>query len=96
MSHVLTIEQASERLGELVRGLAPGDEIVITENEKPIARIVPDKTPAKREPALGKGKLETLDDSDDIILEHLKRLHQNIRQACSQCHSTTKIPSIAC
>ena len=71
MSHVVTIQQASERLGELVRGLAPGDEIVLTEDNKPVARIVADGLP-KREAGAWKGKLQILDDSDDVILDHFK------------------------
>lgn len=72
MSHVMTIEQASEQLAELVRKLAPGDEIVLTENDKPVARIVPNAAPAKREAGAWKGKLEIVDDSDDWILEHFR------------------------
>jgi antitoxin (DNA-binding transcriptional repressor) of toxin-antitoxin stability system len=37
----VSIQDAQERLPELVRGLEPGDEVVIVENEQPIARIVP-------------------------------------------------------
>ena len=40
MSHTIPIEQASVELRGLVRGLKPGDEIVLTDNEKPVARIV--------------------------------------------------------
>ncbi len=72
MSHTLTIQQASAQLTELVRALAPGDEIVITDNDKPVARIVPDNSLLKREAGAWKGKLEILDDSDDVILDHFK------------------------
>ena len=41
MSHTLTLEQASAQLPALVRSLSPGDEIVLTDNEKPVARILP-------------------------------------------------------
>jgi antitoxin (DNA-binding transcriptional repressor) of toxin-antitoxin stability system len=37
----VSVQEAQEKLPELVHGLAPGDEVVIVENEQPIARIVP-------------------------------------------------------
>ena len=41
MSQIISIEQASARLNELVHGLGPEDEIVLTDaNNHPIARII--------------------------------------------------------
>jgi antitoxin (DNA-binding transcriptional repressor) of toxin-antitoxin stability system len=68
MSHTFSIQQASSKLSELVLALGPGDEIVLTDNDRPVARIVPSVAPAKRSPGAWKGKLEILDDSDDDIL----------------------------
>jgi antitoxin (DNA-binding transcriptional repressor) of toxin-antitoxin stability system len=72
MSHVLSIEQALSQLDQLVSGLGPNDEIVLTKNDKEVARILPSSTPKSREPGAWKGKVEIIDDSDDIILEHFK------------------------
>ena len=73
MSHTLSIEQMSEQLSNLVRGLGPADEIVLTENDKPVARIVRESPSlSSRQPGLGKGMLEILDDGDDVINEHFK------------------------
>jgi prevent-host-death family protein len=36
----ITIQEAQATLSELIHRLAPGDEVVITENNKPIARLV--------------------------------------------------------
>jgi antitoxin (DNA-binding transcriptional repressor) of toxin-antitoxin stability system len=36
----ISLEDAQSRLGEVIRDLAPGEEVLITENEKPIARLV--------------------------------------------------------
>ena len=36
----LTIEEAQARFPELVRGLAAGEEVVITEDERTVARLV--------------------------------------------------------
>ncbi len=45
----VTIEEAQARMVDLVRRLGPGDEIVITENDQPVARLVPTAAPPPRE-----------------------------------------------
>lgn len=76
MSHTLPIELTSEALRGLVRAMQPGDEIIITEDEKPIARIVsnPSSKPNASQDYRGawKGKLEILDEGDDTVIEHFK------------------------
>jgi antitoxin (DNA-binding transcriptional repressor) of toxin-antitoxin stability system len=84
MSHTIPIERASSELRGFVRSMQPGDEIVLTDNEKPIARIVSEQShepslavrdsERKPQPGLGawKGKLRILDDGDDVVLEHFK------------------------
>jgi antitoxin (DNA-binding transcriptional repressor) of toxin-antitoxin stability system len=72
MSHIIPLDQASAQLSGLVRALGPDDEIVLTDNDKPIARIVPSSARPKRVAGACKGMLEILDDSDDVILEHFK------------------------
>ncbi len=37
----VSIHEAQAKLSELIHGLTPGDEVVITENEQPVARIIP-------------------------------------------------------
>ena len=37
----VTIQQAQTTLSELIRRLSLGDEVVITENDRPVARLVP-------------------------------------------------------
>lgn len=36
----ITVQEAQARLSELIRQLAPGDELLIVENNMPVARIV--------------------------------------------------------
>jgi antitoxin (DNA-binding transcriptional repressor) of toxin-antitoxin stability system len=72
MSHTVSIQQASASLRELVRGLVPGDEIVLTDNNRPVARIIPSGRQAARIPGAWIGKLEVLDEGDDVILEHFQ------------------------
>jgi antitoxin (DNA-binding transcriptional repressor) of toxin-antitoxin stability system len=71
MSLTISIEQASAQLSGLVRALGPNDVIVLTDNDKPVAKIVPNgsTTANKRVPGKCKGMLEIIDDSDDVILE---------------------------
>ncbi len=45
----VTIEEARDKLGELIHGLAAGEEVVITENDQPVARLVA-AGPRRREP----------------------------------------------
>jgi antitoxin (DNA-binding transcriptional repressor) of toxin-antitoxin stability system len=72
MTQTFSIQQASVNLSELVHALRPGDEIVLTDNDQPIARIVPNTESARRTPGAWKGKLEIVDDNDDAILEHFQ------------------------
>jgi antitoxin (DNA-binding transcriptional repressor) of toxin-antitoxin stability system len=72
MSHTIPLDQVSAQLPGLVRALAPGDEIVLTDHDKPIARIVPSAPRPKRVAGTCKGMLEILDDSDDVVLEDFK------------------------
>ncbi|HQZ66917.1 MAG TPA: hypothetical protein PLY87_17620 [Planctomycetaceae bacterium] len=54
MSITVTIEEAKEKLLELVHQLAPGDEIIITENQLTVAKLVSETVqPVKQRPAPG-------------------------------------------
>jgi antitoxin (DNA-binding transcriptional repressor) of toxin-antitoxin stability system len=46
----LSIHEAQARLPDLVHGLTMGDEVVIVENDLPIARIVPAIAQSQRPP----------------------------------------------
>jgi prevent-host-death family protein len=72
MSATITIEEAQAKLKELIHQLAPGEEVIITENQQPVAKLVnqPPKTQPGLRPApgLGKGCITIISDDD----EHLK------------------------
>jgi antitoxin (DNA-binding transcriptional repressor) of toxin-antitoxin stability system len=58
MMHTVTIQEAEQRLKELIRELHVGDELVITDNDIPIAKLTPLSQPSKRSPrtpGLGRG-----------------------------------------
>jgi prevent-host-death family protein len=66
----VTLEEAQAHLSELIDRLQPGETLVITRNEKPVARLLVEESP-KREPrkaGSAKGMLTILQDDD----EHLK------------------------
>ena len=69
MSISITLDEAQAKLKDLVHQLEPGDEIIITENQQAVAKLVSDN-PHRRKPrvaGLGKGMI-TLTAEDD---EHL-------------------------
>ena len=68
----VTLMDAKAHLEELIAKLVPGDELVITQDEKPIARLVAEtKQATPRKPRVAgsaKGHLVILQEDD----EHLK------------------------
>ncbi len=46
----VTIQEAQATLSELIHRLTPGDEVVITDNNQPVARLVTTKEQMKRKP----------------------------------------------
>jgi antitoxin (DNA-binding transcriptional repressor) of toxin-antitoxin stability system len=70
MSATITVEEAQAHLKELIGSLGPGEELVITEGQRAVAKIV-GQGPAARKPrraGSAKGKLIILKEDD----EHLK------------------------
>jgi antitoxin (DNA-binding transcriptional repressor) of toxin-antitoxin stability system len=70
MSATITVEEAQARLKELIHKLAPGEAVVITENQQPVARLVGEQ-PSKRKPRQAgrcKGMITLLVEDD----EHLR------------------------
>jgi prevent-host-death family protein len=44
----VSIEQAQAQLPDLIHRLVPGEEVLITENNRPVARLVPTIVAAER------------------------------------------------
>jgi len=70
----VTLKDAQAHLGELIAKLTPGAEIVITKDAQPIARLVAEKSPARkpRVPGSAKGMIAYLADDFDAPLEDFK------------------------
>lgn len=65
----MPLEQAEGHLAEIVDRLSPGEEIVLTRNNRPVARLVGEPG-EKPHPVPGRGKgMLTIHSEDD---EHLK------------------------
>ena len=69
----ITIQEAQARLTDLIHRLAPGDEVVITENSQPVAKLVAQApSPCKpRQRGSARGKL-VIHAEDDEHLEDFK------------------------
>jgi antitoxin (DNA-binding transcriptional repressor) of toxin-antitoxin stability system len=72
MAATITIDEAQAKLKDLIHQLGPGEEVVITEDQRPVARLVSEPPKAKSglrpPPGLGKGFITVISDDD----EHLK------------------------
>jgi antitoxin (DNA-binding transcriptional repressor) of toxin-antitoxin stability system len=65
----VTIQEAQAKLPDLIHGLSPGDELVITENNQPVAKLVGEK-PAMRQrpgPGLCKGMITIISDDEEHL-----------------------------
>jgi antitoxin (DNA-binding transcriptional repressor) of toxin-antitoxin stability system len=75
----ITVEEAQAQLSQLLRQLGPGEEIVITEGERPLAKLIGQPRPPRkpRQPGTARGKL-ILREEDD---EHLKDFEEYLGRA---------------
>ena len=68
----VTIQEAQAKLPDLIHKLSPGDEVVITENNQPVAKLMSEQTRRRLglrpPPGIGKGFITIISDDD----EHLK------------------------
>ena len=64
----MTLEDAQSHLAEIIDNLTPGEEVVLTRGDKPVARILavaaepPDPVPGR-----GKGMLTIISEDDDHL-----------------------------
>ncbi len=47
---MVTIQEAQANLLDLIHKLLPGDELVITENDQPVAKLVSEKPAVRQRP----------------------------------------------
>lgn len=66
----ITIEEAQANLGKLIHLLTPGEEVVITEHDRPVAKLVAAlPSEIRKTPKLGtqRGSVLSLDHFDDPL-----------------------------
>lgn len=56
MSATITVEDAQARLREVISRLAPGEELIITDNAEPVAKLVAARPARQARPAPGLGR----------------------------------------
>lgn len=66
MTERISIDDAQEHLRDLIAGLAAGAELVITDGDEPVAKLVSEqkKLTEFRKPGLGKGMISIISDDD--------------------------------
>ncbi len=74
MFATITVEEAQAQLKELIHRLAPGEEIVITENQRPVAKLVAERPKPKQRPGPGlcKGMITCIAPDFDAPLEDMR------------------------
>ena len=69
----MTIQEAQAHLPQLIERAAAGEEIIIAEAGKPVAKLVGyQHIPKPREPGIWKGKIKIADDFDELPEEIAK------------------------
>ena len=74
MRAVISVEDAQSRLKELIDNLPPGEEIVITENQQPVAKLIGERParPTRPAPGLGRGSILYMAPDFDAPLEEFR------------------------
>ena len=69
MSTTVSLKEAQSHLAELISQLAPGEEVLITDNEQPVAKLTGHHalTGQQRQPGSAKGKLIILTDDEEHL-----------------------------
>jgi antitoxin (DNA-binding transcriptional repressor) of toxin-antitoxin stability system len=86
MTKTVDVEEAKERLPELVSLALEGNEVIISEGDRPVARLVPFAgTEQRRVADLNKGEIWTRDDFDEPLVpvaspgrERVMGLHRGV------------------
>jgi prevent-host-death family protein len=67
--NTITLQQAQATLSDLIHRLTPGEELIITENNKPVARLVatPPESPKPRQFGTLRGTVLSMEHFDDPL-----------------------------
>jgi prevent-host-death family protein len=76
MSAIITLEEAQAHLAELITKLTPGEEYVITDKQRPVARLLPVQTKALRKLGTMRGSIKYIAPDFDEPLDDFKEYMQ--------------------
>jgi antitoxin (DNA-binding transcriptional repressor) of toxin-antitoxin stability system len=64
----VTLEEAQSRLSKLIEALPPGEEVIVTRDDKPVARIIAEPAiPGRPVPGRCKGMLTVIREDDEHL-----------------------------
>lgn len=71
MQETITLEDAQIHLAEIIAALSPDRELLITQNERPVAKLIGQKSTAKlpRKPGSAVGKLIIHAEDDEHLAD---------------------------
>jgi antitoxin (DNA-binding transcriptional repressor) of toxin-antitoxin stability system len=73
MQTTLAVEEIQVTLQELLDSLSPGDEVILTRNHQPVAKLVSEPAKSARPaPGLGKGSIIFMAPDFDAPLDEFK------------------------
>ena len=74
----ITVEEAQASRMKLIDQLAPREELIITDNQQPVARLVGEQParPPRPAPGLGKGSILHMAPDFDELLEEFKEYRE--------------------
>ncbi len=75
----ISIQEAQAHLRELIAGMQPGEELLITQQDQPVARLVAESAKQRRprKPGSAIGRLEIVEDDEahlDDFSEYMPRI----------------------
>ncbi len=79
MSANITVEEAQANLKEIIHRLSPGEELVITENQQPIAKLVSERPKPRTQrpgPGLCRGAITYMASDFDAPLDDMREYLQ--------------------
>lgn len=67
----ITLEEAQAQLPSLIANLKPGDEVLITQRDQPVARLIPETPRAwkRRRPGTMVGKLKIIREDEGHLVD---------------------------
>jgi len=65
--HQIELEKAKEQIASLFQTALDGEEIVITQNEQPVLKLVPISAKPRRQSGSAKGLITMSDDFDEPL-----------------------------